>query len=113
MVPEWTTGLIQQVETAIDKAELVIGSSGFELTTAESNFIKIVRKAAEDDREALQEQWTRALKRVTPQAWKAEPVKQTVHVESPTMEQSSAPRPPSGGSFDIVSLRSWKSLEAR
>ena len=43
------------------------------MTTAESNFIKVTRKAAEDDRGALRQQWARMLNSATPKVSGREP----------------------------------------
>ena len=53
--------LIPRVEMAIEETSLALGTSNFELTHAESKFIVVVKKAAEDDRKWLKRQWDRIL----------------------------------------------------
>ena len=64
----------------------MVGPTGFELTIAESDFIKVVRKAAEDDRQELQQQWAQMLKAVTPKASESRPAESIAPAKISTTE---------------------------
>ena len=62
--------LIPQIERSIERAALAGSSGSFELTHAESNFIAVVRQAAEDDRKTLERNWKRIWDAAKPAAEK-------------------------------------------